>query len=46
VIDTYDETLKGKPASERAQWGKHASDSIHAKFDIDNTNFILLAGKI
>jgi hypothetical protein len=44
-IETYNETLIGKPRSVQLQWGKKVIKSIAERFDINSTNFIILAGR-
>ena len=45
IIDTYNETLIGKPSSYCMQWGKRVFDSINERFDVENIHFVFLAGK-
>ncbi|TCX56100.1 hypothetical protein C1I38_00860 [Dehalobacter sp. 12DCB1] len=45
VIAPYDETLNTKSSKECMAWGNRVMEQIGARFDISNTEFILLAGE-
>ena len=44
-ISKYDVTLKTMHQQERLNWAKTTFNQIKLKFDINNTNFIILAGR-
>jgi len=44
-IEPYDETLKGKSSVQSSAWGHEVAQQLAERFDIQNTNFIILAGR-
>lgn len=44
-IETYDETLTGKPWTEIKAWGSDVYSGLKERFDLKKTNFIMLAGR-
>lgn len=45
IVAPYDETLKDMPAEEKAFWGKRTAAQIFERYDLQNTDFVILAGK-
>ena len=45
VIEPYDEPLDEKKKEERRAWGHRVAEQINKEFDIQNTEFVILAGK-
>ena len=45
VIEPYNETLNTKKKSERQEWAKTVFSQIQKECDVNNDNFIFLAGK-
>ena len=45
VISPYEETLNGKPQTELTAWGNKVAKQLTERFDIRNTEFVILAGK-
>ena len=44
MIAPYDETLNTKGVEERKEWGRRTAAQIKDRFDVENTEFVLLAG--
>lgn len=45
IIRPYDETLVKKPVSERREWAKKIISELKRKTDLENDEFIILAGQ-
>ena len=45
IIEPYEETLNEKSAVELSSWGDKVAAQLSARFDLNNTEFIVLAGK-
>ena len=45
VISIYEKTLGKMPRAEIVEWGKLVDEKLSALFDIENTNFVFLAGE-
>ncbi len=45
VIDPYDLTLSAFKKKDKTAWAKKVVEQLKEKYDLDNTNFIILAGK-
>ncbi|MFA5675604.1 MAG: DUF6884 domain-containing protein [Christensenellales bacterium] len=45
VIAPYDDTLNDKSAHELAVWGQRVAEQIRNRYDVTNTEFIILAGR-
>ena len=43
-IEPYNETLNNKKKNEIEEWAKKVYEKLSENFDINNTNFIFLAG--
>lgn len=44
IIETYDETLFGKPQAECDGWGSQVVKGLSSRFNLAETNFVILAG--
>lgn len=46
VIEPYDETMKVKNATEKEAWALNVVESLSAVSDLDNDEYVILAGKV
>jgi hypothetical protein len=46
IIEPYDETLLDKNAKEKEEWAKNVIESLAVVSDLDNDEFLILAGKV
>jgi len=45
IVEPYDETLNDKSSDELSDWGEKVIGQLKQRVDIDNSTFIILAGK-
>lgn len=45
IIEPYEETLNDKSPAELAAWGKNVTGQLSRRYDVQNTEFVILAGQ-
>ena len=46
IIEPYDETLLDKSSKEKEEWAVKVAEALSAESDLDNDEYVILAGKI